>query len=159
MTRARLVGMCEKPHQNRVLSLSALRQFHNEQLFLIFHPVLDWFVPVSCSILQYADVILVYSSCTSDCVLFTLIGATISSAKPEVVLFSRKHLQLPVSFRIINDLSLPQSMSFEYFVVYFNAGLDEDLWRGVFREGTCKDWGPHLCCMVLLRLKFKATPF
>jgi hypothetical protein len=97
---------------------------------------MDRFVPWGCDILQYADEIVVYSShhvlqtvcalvqttCLSLSVFFLLLRLTIFSTESKVVLFSRRHLWLPVSIQIGGRL-LPQVVSFKYLGVFFDAGL------------------------------------
>jgi hypothetical protein len=75
---------------------------------------MDRFIQSGCNFLQYADDILVYFShhifeiasilvqtaCSSLRVFFSMLGLTISAAKSEVVLFSRKHLRPVVSIRV-----------------------------------------------------------
>jgi type III secretory pathway component EscU len=91
---------------------------------------MDRFVPLGCDFLQYVYDIEVYSShhvfqtacALSLSVFFSLLGLTIFSTKSEVVLFSRRHLQPPVSIRI-GDRLLPQVVSFKYLGVFFDAEL------------------------------------
>jgi hypothetical protein len=92
---------------------------------------------------------------------FSLLALTISSAKSDSVLFSRKHLRLPVSIRI-GARMLPQVMSFKYLGVFFNAGLR---WKtqAAYVQKICLQrlkflksiaagvwWGAHSRCMIML---------
>jgi hypothetical protein len=91
---------------------------------------------------------------------FSLLALTISSAKSDSVLFSRKHLRLPVSIRI-GARMLPQVMSFKYLGVFFNAGLR---WKtqAAYVQKICLQrlkflksiagvwWSAHSRCMIML---------
>jgi hypothetical protein len=71
----------------------------------------DRFVPAGCGFLQYADDLMVYvthklievargliqTACTSLGVFYSSMGLTISSAKSDVMLLSRKHECPPIS--------------------------------------------------------------
>jgi hypothetical protein len=83
-------------------------------LYNVIGSCADRFVPAGCSFLQYADNLVVYvthrlievargliqTACTLLGVFFSSMGLTISSAKSEYMLFSRKHEHLPILIRI-----------------------------------------------------------
>jgi hypothetical protein len=65
---------------------------------------------------------LIQTACTSLGVFFSSMGLTISSAKSEVMLFSRKHERPPILIRIGSHV-LPQTTTFKYLGMFFDCGL------------------------------------
>jgi hypothetical protein len=129
---------------------SALRQF----FYGFYTSQADQFLLICCSILLYANDLAIYAAhydvgniqrtiksvCANFNGFFREIGLSISEAKFELVLFSRKHTNPPI-YVSLNGSFVPVVPNFRYFGVVFDGKL---LWghscatssRNVSRELT-----------------------